>query len=606
MCYHSQMVSETKVRLFPGGPEFPSEFLDFIQEGRVVFFCGAGLSSGTGLPTFPGLVRELDEILNPDPANRFDAKRGDYDRMLSELESRFIPGRMRKHVRRILSKPPRDPEGVLSPDEVLENHRNILRLAAIHGGGIRLVTTNFDDRFLRAANGMSILHDDAPKLPVPEASGWASLVHLHGRIDEGDNLSDLVLNAGDFGRAYLSEGWARRFVVRLMRHWPVAFVGYRLDDPPMRYLMDAVYDRRGDSKGFERAFALVGCAAGEENRQLPEWESKHVTPIFYDSANNRKALRESLGNLVLLKDTPGYRAELAIQGVDKDPGDENGDNGRRVVWALRDSAAARGFSENKKPLSTADEKRFVHWLDAIRKSGLFRVNSAAVDDSTVDPLFSLTHAQLSPAGAEVARWIARHAHQPALLWWLVRESVSLHPWMLYWLSHYVGNGASEENTIPNELAEKWQLFIQEQAVPPPSQTLLPAWAWTGRDHFGVTDLVVSNLERHLLAALRPRLQIEHGFPQFSQEYGVDVGIDCDMRRSDMAEEMEEWIKESDFAVKHAETLSSHLEDTLSLAKKLGIQMWEPFCFHPQGGEYYGRAHWVFLARMVRGRRAGNN
>ena len=34
MCYHSQMVSEMKARIFPGGPEFPSEFLDFIQEGR--------------------------------------------------------------------------------------------------------------------------------------------------------------------------------------------------------------------------------------------------------------------------------------------------------------------------------------------------------------------------------------------------------------------------------------------------------------------------------------------------------------------------------------------------------------------------------------------
>ena len=99
-----------KVRLFPGGPEFPAKFLDLIHDGRMVFFCGAGLSVGTGLPTFSGLVRELDKILNPDPAHRFDyRKRKDYDRMLDELEGQFSGRRRRmcEHIRDILFKPPR-------------------------------------------------------------------------------------------------------------------------------------------------------------------------------------------------------------------------------------------------------------------------------------------------------------------------------------------------------------------------------------------------------------------------------------------------------------------------------------------------------------------
>ena len=593
------MVSETKVRLFPGGPEFPSEFLDFIQEGRVVFFCGAGLSAGTGLPTFPVLVRELDEILNPDPANRFDANRGDYDRMLSELESRFIPGRMRKHVRRILSKLPRDPEGVLSSDEVLENHRNILQLAAISGGGTRLVTTNFDNRFLRAAklHRMSILHDDAPKLPVPEAPGWSSLVHLHGRICNGGNLNDLVLNSGDFGRAYLSEGWARRFVVRLMRHWPVAFVGYRLDDPPMRYLMDAVYDRRGDSKGFERAFALVGCAAGEENRQLPEWESKHVTPIFYDSANNHEALREALGNLVLLKDGPDYRAELAIQGVDKDPGDENGDNGRRVVWALRSPVAAKDFAEKKMFPKVEDGEKFVRWLDVFEEAGIFRADKIASADALNCPPYSLDGApNLPPVANCLASWAARHVHQPELLKWLVSARRDLHPRFISQLHFF----ANKKGKMPEELAEKWNLYIQGQHMSPPCG-LLPRDLAGSRDK---SEWVKSNWGRMLLAALRPYPQVT--LPSFQrkiekQEWsGVKVNVSCELDRAGhQAYSARRHVKSKEFVMTHAEALSAHLEESASLMKRCGIDTFSLRCLRPEEDDHYTTPHWLFLTLRVR-------
>ena len=566
----------------------------------MVFFCGAGLSAGTGLPTFSGLVRELDEILNPAPANRFDANRGDYDRMLSELESRFIPGRMRKHVQRILSKSPRDPDGVLSSDEVLENHRNILQLAAIHGGGIRLVTTNFDNRFLRAAklHGMSILRDDAPKLPVPETSGWSSLVHLHGRIRKGGNLSDLVLNAGDFGRAYLSEGWARRFVVRLMRHWPVAFVGYGLNDPPMRYLMDAVYDRRSDSKGFERAFALVGCAAGEESRQLPEWESKHVTPIFYDSAGNYKALRESLSNLVLLKDTPGYRAELAIQGVDKDPGDENGDNGRRVVWALRDSIAAKDFAEKKMFPRVEDGEKFVRWLDAFKKAGLFRADKVAPADALNCPPHSLGGAPELPPVARYLSfcWAARHAHQPELLKWLVSARGDLHPHFISQLHFF----ANQKGKMPEELAEKWNLYIQGQRMSPLCGLLLRDFP----DSQDKSEWVKSNWERMLLAALRPYPRVIPPAFQWQTEKGewsgVEVNVSCELDRAGQrAYSASRHAKSKKFVMTHAEALSAHLEEAASLMKRCNISTFSLRCFRPEEDDHYETPHWLFLTLRVR-------
>ena len=584
------MVSETKVRLFPGGPEFPSEFLDFIQEGRVVFFCGAGLSAGTGLPTFPGLVRELDEILNPDPADRFGKERKDYDRMLGELESRFEGGQMRQHVSRILSKNPPGPA-------MLENHRNILKLAATPGGG-RLVTTNFDSRFLQAAKLQHhIPHNDAPTLPIPKESEWHSLVHLHGRISESSSLNSLVLTAADFGRAYLSEGWARRFVVRLMRHWPVAFVGYRLDDPPMRYLMDAVYGSHGDSGEFERAFALVGCAAGEENRQLPDWKSKHVTPIFYDCADDHKVLRDVLRNLARLKEEPDYRAELARQGVKGTPDDENGENGKRVVWALQNAVAAEAFTRATFFQSVKGGEKFSRWLDAFQEAGLFRADKSAPADALVcSPHLLGGASDLPPVAKYLATWVARHVHQPELLKWLVSARGDLHPYLISQLHFF----ANQKGKMSEELAEKWNLYIQGQHMPPPCGLLLKDFP----DSRDKSEWVTSNWERMLLAALRPYPRVT--LPDFQwqiekrERSGVEVNVSCELDRvGQWAYSARKHAKSKEFVMTHAEALSAHLEESASLMKRCNISTFSLRCFRPEEDDHYEIPHWLFLTLRVR-------
>lgn len=41
------------------GPDVPEELLQAHEEGKVVFFCGAGISYPAGLPGFKGLVEEI-------------------------------------------------------------------------------------------------------------------------------------------------------------------------------------------------------------------------------------------------------------------------------------------------------------------------------------------------------------------------------------------------------------------------------------------------------------------------------------------------------------------------------------------------------------------
>jgi len=83
---------------------------------------------------------------------------GAYDRALELLEQRNFG------VRRVLRNrlTPTD-----EPD--LQVHQALLALSEV-SGSCRLVTTNFDQLFLKAAPGLRV--DSAPTLPVPRKNRW--------------------------------------------------------------------------------------------------------------------------------------------------------------------------------------------------------------------------------------------------------------------------------------------------------------------------------------------------------------------------------------------------------------------------------------------------
>ena len=61
----------------------------------------------------------------------------------------------------------------------------------------------------------------------------------------------------DFGRAYLTEGWARRFLVDLFRSFPVLFVGYSHNDIVMTYLARALPPSEGGAVSRSLATPMV-------------------------------------------------------------------------------------------------------------------------------------------------------------------------------------------------------------------------------------------------------------------------------------------------------------------------------------------------------------
>ena len=124
---------------------------------------------------------------------------------------------------------------------------------------VRIVTTNFEHLFEDAA--ASIFTDSievfrAPALPLGEK--FSGIVHVHGSLDVP---RDLVLTDSDFGRAYLTQGWARRFLVQLFQRYTVLFVGYSHGDVVMHYLARALPETETGKR-----FSLVS-----EDSNIEDW-----------------------------------------------------------------------------------------------------------------------------------------------------------------------------------------------------------------------------------------------------------------------------------------------------------------------------------------------
>jgi hypothetical protein len=264
------------------GPDIPERLLQAHEDGRVVFFCGAGISYPAGLPGFGGLVKAIyDELgTSPDEVQQAAKKAGQYDTAIGLLESDIVGGR--EKVREAIAK-------ILTPTDTgvraTATHNALLALGRNRDGQMRLITTNFDRLFeeVIVREGLDVKRFKAPLLPIPKKR-WDGLVYLHGLLPATTQISEfdrLVVSSGDFGLAYLTERWAARFVSELFRNYTVCFVGYSINDPVLRYMMDALVADKSLGESPPEMFAFGSYSKGKQKKTAQEWRAKNVTPILY-------------------------------------------------------------------------------------------------------------------------------------------------------------------------------------------------------------------------------------------------------------------------------------------------------------------------------------
>ncbi|WP_181832499.1 SIR2 family protein [Bosea caraganae] len=382
------------ISLGDGLASLPERLLLAHARGEVLFICGAGISKPAGLPDFRELVLDvygqLDTAVHTVLAglprgvcNQWqvaceglterqtaEVKRfiiGDYDVVLGMLERRLDDQtRGDSGVRRTVAERLRS--GANKPAAI---HMALMRLAD-RGGTKTIVTTNFDLLLEIASLRLRSRVETYALGSIPRPSRqseFSGVLHIHGTLDKNSSRSsELVLTDQDFGEFYLRRRIVPDFIYDAARLFHLVLVGYSANDPPMRYLLNAV---AADGKRFDdlkERFTFFGTNV-PDLVALEDWKGRGITPIHYDSNGGHNALRATLDRWSNLSAINGKKevvdAELfrivktnraAAAEVDRDLFDH---------FFRRSNASERVRLASLVSAARAD----IDWLDAIVKIG---------------------------------------------------------------------------------------------------------------------------------------------------------------------------------------------------------------------------------------------
>jgi hypothetical protein len=284
--------------------DLPQVVIDAQKRGELVLFAGAGVSmdAPSSYPNFLDLATEMGGTAYPKEKDEL------IDRYLGRLLEKGIP--VHQRVKSRLSDPKSRPNHM---------HDSIIRLFGSLDA-IRIVTTNFDDHFHGAAQTVYGAAPEVYRAPaLPLGDDFKGIVHLHGSVL--DDAKKLVLTDADFGRAYLTQGWARRFVQQLFSKFVVLFVGYSHQDLPLLYL----------ARGISAAEDGPGRYAITPPENDTFWLNLGIKPVHYPLRLPPLARHGALGDCL------ATWAEIANLG------------------SLGTEARIRGIVTSDRPLSLEEE-----------------------------------------------------------------------------------------------------------------------------------------------------------------------------------------------------------------------------------------------------------
>lgn len=618
----------------PGGPDVPHALLRAHEDGQVIFFCGAGISTSAELPLFGELTERIFAAVGAPYPETLEGKAPiPYDVLLDQLER----GPSATRVRRALP-------ALLEPDRTRPHatsvHEALLRLANRSSAAPGIVTTNYDRLFEHAAKRLSIdlpVHH-APALPLPRPGRWDGLVYLHGRLPEvprEQDLAALVLTSGDFGRAYLTEQWAARFVAELFRHYVVCFVGYAINDPIVRYMMDAMSADARSGHAVPTAFALGACVEGKEDDEARGWLARGAVPILYRIETHKSdhaALRDTLDAWAnVWSGGVSGKERLVTEGIRIGPirSSPQDDHVGRIVWALADDRGlpAKVFSRaNPAPsldwLAVLEERRF-HAADLGLPVGQTHSDGAGAFSLFDRPAKDI-HAMRLVSGSRdiewdrvtfrMAEWLVRHLHSPRLLDWVSLRGAALHPRLIGLIrrrldeidkAHQAPAGvAPAENTdpVPDAVTRAvWRLACAGYLKSPQATTSLYQWKlrW---DVEGMTWTV----RQALGDALGPVVVVGQRLA-FLETDGTSLEVHVSLRADDTESCVDElraskaWKSVLPGLI---DLFEKNLRDALALYSELGLNRgYDPTAVslaHLEPGEAnYIAEEWVRLALLMR-------
>ena len=490
------------MRFLPDGPSLPDELLEERDNGNVVFLCGAGVSSPAGMPNFLGLTRYVVEELGaPEDApsrtmlSRWDDEsipadaRPPLDQIFNLLQQEYAAG----EIDYLIAKRLKTRHGT-----DISAHETILRLSKSIDGKPQIITTNFDLLFEKASGRKKWPIHAPPALPdLASAQTLNGIVYLHGRVNSrikrGEGRQGFVVSSSDFGRAYLAEGWATRFMRDFLDKYIVVLLGYAANDPPVRYLLQGLHTRRhGNHK------PLFAFDRGPEEEVQQRWRDSGVRALaYFGTENDHSSLWNTLSAWADRADDPLAWRQRVIDLARRGPRNLAPYERGQVASLVRTDMGAKLFADANSP--SPDE-----WLCVFDRNVRYGVVGRSFDGSEpdFDPLIeygldddpprppatltptnppgddllllrstdrstnvstrlagiSRQHVALLPSRlVHLAEWIVKVSHKPVVPWWAAKYA-AFHPYLLDRIEWRVGQ-ANDETIRPAQPV--WRLLIEK-------------------------------------------------------------------------------------------------------------------------------------------------
>ena len=347
--------------------DIPEELLEAQEKGGLVVFAGAGVSRGapSDLPDFKGLAAwvargtQFERELSPQEQQRLDRYFGEMARADVQIE---------RLVRQRIGDPASCPTDL---------HRWIIDLFP-QPKDIRVVTTNFDTHFSSILTERKLQCDQyfAPALPLGRK--FRGIVYLHGSLLREDD--PLVLSDEDFGRAYMSEAWARDFLRGMFDCYTTLFVGYSHTDPPVEYL----------ARGMSAMHVAPRYALASKDEE-PWWNSLKVKTIPFGKPGG---------------DADFSELRRGLHAWARFSKDQPTDTAQKVRDILRSPPTMKPAQSQSslllRCLGRRDECHFFtseaagwHWVDWANEQGALK------------PLFDPTTKELTEPQRHLAWWLAK-------------------------------------------------------------------------------------------------------------------------------------------------------------------------------------------------------
>lgn len=445
-------------------------------------------------------------------------------------------------------------------------HRGLLNLFRDEST-VRIVTTNFDRHFTTALRER-YPHVDiyiAPALPLGHE--WNGLIYLHGAVEL--NSSHLVVTDRDFGRAYLADAWASRFLITMFEKYVVLFVGYRHADPVMKYLARTF--ARGESR-----FALT----------LPDqddhWTDLGIVPVHFPkrmAPDEYRALDEAIDSWTAASRMSVFDHRVQISQLVALPPPPEPDNLDYLRGVVSDTVTLRFFVQ----MATLRE-----WLDW------------AISERLLQPL--IAPEPLDETGRLIAHWFAERfvvPHAKAALHFVQAHLTTLNPGFADAIACRLALGS---DSLPDGVLRLWAtaLAAADSTDPHSLERLLGACVDTGDT---ATALVI------IRVLLRPRLRFNRVWAGQHEESPTALNVELATRGQpdDLRDAWDRLLKGSIPTLhRHFLTLATdwfYEASGLLVAAGRASSTWDPLSFHRSAIEEHEQDHahddWSLIVDIAR-------